>query len=90
MIEKLANGEKLDEKYKDHALTGGYIGFRECHITPDWLLVYQIIENELILFLSRTGAHSGLFWLKSNKPIEIIKSIALTAPKEKQTENSER
>lgn len=61
VIEKLANGEKLDEKYKDHTLVGGYKGFRECHITPDWLLVYQVIENELILFLARTGTHSDLF-----------------------------
>lgn len=61
VIEKLANGEKLADKYKDHALTGDYSGFRECHITPDWLLVYQVIENELILFLSRTGTHSDLF-----------------------------
>lgn len=61
VIEKLANGEVLSEKYKDHSLTGCYGGFRECHITPDWLLIYQILDNELILFLSRTGTHSDLF-----------------------------
>ena len=52
---------KLDEKYKDHLLTGDYGGFRECHITPDWLLVYQYREQELLLLLSRTGTHSSLF-----------------------------
>ena len=61
VVSKIAAQEKLDEKYKDHALSGEYNDFRECHITPDWLLVYQIIENELILFLSRTGTHSDLF-----------------------------
>lgn len=61
VIKLIANGEALNEKYKDHALTGNYTNFRECHITPDWLLVYQVIDNELILFLSRTGTHSDLF-----------------------------
>lgn len=61
VIELLANGMKLDEKYKDHLLTGDYGGFRECHITPDWLLVYQYREQELLLLLSRTGTHSDLF-----------------------------
>ena len=51
---------KLDEKYKDHLLTGDYGGFRKCHITPDWLLVYQYREQELLLLLSRTGTHSDL------------------------------
>lgn len=61
VVSKIAVQEKLDEKYKDHALSGEYSNFRECHITPDWLLVYQVIDNELILFLSRTGTHSDLF-----------------------------
>lgn len=61
IIKKIADGEKLDEKHRDHALTGDYSGFRECHITPDWLLIYQIVDNELLLFLSRTGTHSDLF-----------------------------
>ena len=61
VIELLANGMKLDEKYKDHLLTGDYGGFRECLITPDWLLVYQYREQELLLLLSRTGTHSDLF-----------------------------
>ena len=61
VVNKLANLEELDEKFRDHALTGNYIGFRECHIKPDWLLVYRINNNELLLFLSRTGTHSDLF-----------------------------
>lgn len=61
IIVKLSNGEKLDEKHKDHSLTGNYTGRRECHITPDWLLIYQIIETNLILVLTRTGSHSDLF-----------------------------
>lgn len=61
IIEKLANGEKLPAKNKDHNLLGDYVGFRECHITPDWLLIYRIEEDELILVLSRTGTHSDLF-----------------------------
>lgn len=61
VVDRLANRETLDEKYCDHALTGDYAGFRECHIKPDWLLVYRINENELYLFLSRTGTHSDLF-----------------------------
>lgn len=61
IVEKLANQEVLPEKNKDHNLSGNYAGFRECHITPDWLLIYQIQEKELILVLSRTGTHSDLF-----------------------------
>ena len=61
VVELLATGRALPEKYKDHVLSAAYGGLRECHITPDWLLVYQIRENELILFLSRTGTHSDLF-----------------------------
>lgn len=61
VVDTLASREPLEPKYKDHNLTGDFSGFRECHITPDWLLVYQVIENELVLFLSRTGTHSDLF-----------------------------
>ena len=61
VIELLAKGEPLPPKYKDHALTGDYRGCRECHITPDWLLIYQIHDEELILILTRTGTHSDLF-----------------------------
>ncbi|MBQ3002135.1 MAG: type II toxin-antitoxin system YafQ family toxin [Clostridia bacterium] len=61
VIAVLANGEDLDAKYRDHLLTGDYGGFRECHIQPDWLLVYQINGEKLLLFLARTGTHSDLF-----------------------------
>lgn len=61
VIKRLAAGEPLPPKYKDHALTGDYKGCRECHITPDWLLVYRIHDEELILILTRTGTHSDLF-----------------------------
>lgn len=60
-VDKIASNVKLEDKYQDHALTGNYAGFRECHIQPDWLLVYRIENDELILFLSRTGSHSDLF-----------------------------
>ena len=58
---QLRNQEILDIKYRDHALTGNYLGFRECHIEPDWLLVYAIDKGKLILTASRTGSHSDLF-----------------------------
>ena len=60
VIENLTSGVKLDERYRDHALSGDWGGFRECHIAPDWLLIYQIDGNELILFLTRTGTHADL------------------------------
>lgn len=61
VITLLAEGEVLPEKYHDHSLSGNYAGYRECHITPDWLLVYRIEEDLLILALARTGSHSDLF-----------------------------
>ena len=61
VINTLANGEKLDKKYKDHFLTGDYKGKRECHINPDWLLIYEQDDNDLYLYLVRTGTHSDLF-----------------------------
>lgn len=61
VIEKLACGEILDSKYKDHDLTGNYKGCRECHIEPDWLLVYEVIGEVLVLMLYRVGSHSELF-----------------------------
>ena len=61
VVTKLACREPLPEKFKDHSLTGNYAGFRECHLQPDWLLVYRTEEQALILFLSRTGTHSDLF-----------------------------
>ena len=57
----LAEQKTLPEKYKDHRLTGDYTGYRECHITPDWLLVYRIDRDQLIFVLTRTGTHSDLF-----------------------------
>lgn len=61
IIKKLAKGEVLPEKNKDHNLTGNYIGCRECHITPDQLLIYEISDGDLFLYLTRTGTHSDLF-----------------------------
>lgn len=61
IVNKLANRELLPEKNRDHALSGDYTGCRECHIAPDWLLVYQVEDKELILYLMRTGTHSDLF-----------------------------
>jgi mRNA interferase YafQ len=61
VIEKLAIGEILDAQYNDHPLKGNYSGCRECHITPDWLLIYKVSGNSLFLFLTRTGTHSDLF-----------------------------
>ena len=61
VIDKLARQEKLDIKYRDHPLSGEYVNFRECHIKPDWLLIYHIDDDELELFLFRTGTHSDLF-----------------------------
>lgn len=57
----LANGETLDEKYRDHDLSGNFKGCRECHIEPDWLLIYEINNNVLVLMLNRVGSHSELF-----------------------------
>ena len=77
IIKKLAAGEPLPEKNRDHQLSGDYAavsythldvykrqdyaGCRECHITPDWLLIYEVDGDELILYLTRTGSHSDLF-----------------------------
>ena len=61
IIRALSRGEKLPEKNKDHELSGDWIGHRECHILPDWLLVYRIEDEVLVLTLTRTGTHSDLF-----------------------------
>ena len=61
VIDELLKENTLPQKYKDHALTGNYKGFRECHILPDWLLIYSIDKSKLILTASRTGTHSDLF-----------------------------
>lgn len=61
VIELLANQKPLPEKNRDHQLSGDYAGCRECHITPDWLLIYEVADEELILYPTRTGSHSDLF-----------------------------
>lgn len=61
VIDKLAEGEKLDEKYKDHSLGGNFAGYRECHVSPDWLLVYKQENSLLVLLLYRLGSHAELF-----------------------------
>lgn len=61
VVEKLASGEPLEAKYRDHDLAGRYKGCRECHIEPGWLLVYEIYNTTLVLMLYRLGSHSELF-----------------------------
>lgn len=61
VIGMLAEEKPLPAEYKDHSLSGAYRGCRECHITPDWLLVYEIDGGNLILYLTRTGTHSDIF-----------------------------
>lgn len=63
IVEILAKGEEVSSAYKDHALTGNWIGHRELHIEPNWLLIYKIEENILILELVDTGSHADLFGL---------------------------
>ena len=61
ILDTLQKQEALPLKYRDHALVGDYRGFRECHIEPDWLLIYTISNEKLILTAARTGLHSDLF-----------------------------
>ena len=61
VIKSIANNEILDTKYKDNALKGNWIGYRECHIRTDWIWVYRIVNEKLLLVLQRTGTHSELF-----------------------------
>ena len=61
VVSALAARKPLDAKYRDHALSGEYAACRECHIRPDWLLIYRVGEEELILVLTRTGTHADLF-----------------------------
>lgn len=61
VIRALSRGEMLPAKNKDHALSGDWEGYRECHILPDWLLIYRIEDNVLVLTLARNGTHSDLF-----------------------------
>lgn len=59
VLEKLVKGERLAPKYRDHVLVGQYKRTRECHIEPDWLLIYELAESEIVFI--RTGSHSDLF-----------------------------
>ena len=61
VVDMLRQGRQLDAKYRDHELSGKLKGFRECHIGPDWLLIYRIENGVLVLTLARTGTHSDLF-----------------------------
>lgn len=61
VIDVLASGKTLDQRQRDHMLLGNKAGIRECHIAPDWLLLYQQYKTELILILVRTGTHAQLF-----------------------------
>lgn len=61
IVERIARDEVLDEKYRDHSLNGNYKGARECHIEPDFLLIYEKIDDVLVLSLARVGSHSDLF-----------------------------
>ncbi len=61
VVDLLRQGRQLEERYHDHGLTGDLAGFRECHIKPDWLLIYFIENDILTLTLIDTGSHSDLF-----------------------------
>ncbi len=61
VVDTLAMGEPLPERNRDHQLDGAWADYRECHIQPDWLLVYQIEDDILVLTLTRTGTHSDIF-----------------------------
>ena len=61
IIRALSRGETLPEKNKDHELSGNWVGHRECHVQPDWLLVYRIDNDILVLTLASTGTHSDIF-----------------------------
>lgn len=61
IVDKLQNGIPLEDKHRDHELKGKFKGFRECHIQPDWLLMYLIEDDVLVLTLVDTGTHSDMF-----------------------------
>ena len=61
VLKLLQNGKQLPEKYLDHPLSGTFKNCRECHILPDWLLIYEYSDNDLIIYLTRIGTHSDLF-----------------------------
>ena len=60
VVNELLDGKTLSEKYKNHSLSGNWKGYMECHIEPDWLLIYKIYDDTLILSLTRTGTHSDV------------------------------
>lgn len=66
VISTLAEGKKLDSKYRDHNLSGDYTGCRECHVEPDWLLVYEVMDHVLVLMIYRVGTHSELFLINTD------------------------
>ena len=68
IIRVLSRGETLPEKHRDHELTGNWTGYRECHIQPNWLLVYRIDDGVLVLTLARTGTHSDIFGKRAYTP----------------------
>ncbi|MCC8110675.1 MAG: type II toxin-antitoxin system YafQ family toxin [Ruminococcus sp.] len=61
VLDILLQEQPLPEKYLDHPLKGNYLGYRECHIQPDWLLIYKVQEEKLVLVAARTGSHAYLF-----------------------------
>ena len=78
VIDILANGGTLDAKYRDHDLTGNYKGTRECHIEPDWLLIYEICGDVLVLMLYRLGSHSELFQYLISWTIKILSCLLVS------------
>ena len=68
VVALLSMGEPLPDKNRDHDLSGDWVGHRECHILPDWLLIYRIEDDVLVLTLARTGSHSDLFGQISRLP----------------------
>lgn len=67
VLEILSTGQKLPEHYRDHQLSGNKADFRECHIEPDWLLIYRIEDDKLILTATETGSHADLFGMQLQK-----------------------
>lgn len=61
IVKQLADGKKLSARHRDHDLVGNFTGLRECHIEPDWLLIYDMDSENLMLYLVRTGSHSDLY-----------------------------
>ena len=61
VIDRLLDQTPLPEKHRDHPLVGDYAGFRECHVRPDWVLIYMVQADRLVLTCMRTGTHSDLF-----------------------------